>query len=77
MIVRGTAITGFAPNNARQGGDITVTEWQNPAWWQDTTPNGPEFDPAVWDFSGLGSGLLPRLLNMPGGLAAQNPMVIP
>jgi len=53
------------------GADITSVNWGSQAWWTGTA----KFDPAVWDFSGISATSGPKLKGMPGGLAAQNPII--
>jgi len=49
------------------GADITAANWGSAGWWSGTA----NFDPAVWDFSGVSATRGPTLRDMPGG--AQNP----
>jgi hypothetical protein len=52
------------------GADITVADWGSASWWQ-----AQGFTTANWDFSGIGATQLPKLNGMPGGTAAQNPVI--
>ncbi|MCL2068240.1 MAG: InlB B-repeat-containing protein [Treponema sp.] len=58
------------------GADITEAQWNAASWWTSAanwnTTDGSVWDTDIWDIT---DGRLPRLLNMPGGLEAQNPVI--
>ncbi|MCL2066294.1 MAG: hypothetical protein FWG99_02365 [Treponema sp.] len=59
---------------SKDGGNITSGECHSASWWT-TVGNwypGNAWDDEIWD---IADGRLPRLLDMPGGLEAQNPMI--
>jgi len=73
-----TVPSGANPDNNTTGKDIGSAEWGSEAWWKNTAAaagGGPGFG-SVWDFNCLGSGYLPRLLNMPGGPGGENALDI-
>jgi len=61
----------FSGDENGNGIDITSDDWGNASWWTGTAL----FDEEVWDFSDLDGIKLPKLKNMPGGTAVQNPVV--
>jgi len=78
-----TWIGGEGGNN---GTDITSDDWGSADWWSETNlindgydnyyQFGPLFNKEVWDFSDLDGTNLPKLKGMPGGMEAQNPVII-
>ena len=71
MLVNGeTQLSNYS--QIGKGADIISSDWGNASWWTETA----EFDDEVWDFSGLDGTNLPKLKGMPGGIEAQNPVII-
>jgi len=89
----GTTGWAMSSEGGVSGYDITAVQWGNASWWQLPADNrsgssgsggltildtyGPAFSADVWDFTGINGTNLPKLKNMPGGTAAQNPVVQP
>ena len=71
MLVLGVTVTSVNTADTN-GADISSTDWGSLAWWTGTA----QFSSAIWDFGGLNGTDLPKLLGMPGGLAAQNPVIV-
>jgi len=69
MTVDGATVSGTWTDI--NGGDVNSTGWDTAVMWSGTM----NFDPAVWDLSGVGAVNLPILRDMPAG--TQNPQVIP
>ncbi len=62
MKVNGSNVTVQVAANARNGADITSTEWSDPAWWTGTTGvRWNSYGDTNWDFSGIGASSYPKL----------------
>jgi len=68
----GANLTTYPPApTSYNGADITSANWGSASWWQ-----AQGFTTTDWDFSGVSATHLPKLKGMPGGLEAQNPVII-
>ncbi|MCL2066738.1 MAG: InlB B-repeat-containing protein [Treponema sp.] len=73
LAVNGSGYTPDIGLSRKDGATINATQWHTAGWWTSATNwYNSEWNTSIWS---IGNGGLPRLLNMPGGLSAQNPVI--